>query len=432
MKKNYVTILVCLMFYGTSIFSQGSWNSISLSYTYGKVFKVYFYDANTGWILTQNNTPLQSRIMKTTNGGQNWVQQFSATNWLYSMYFIDNNTGWIGGRADGAQNVGLIYKTTNGGQNWNNPLTIDSLYFNDIKFINSNTGWAVGRGIVKTTNGGLNWTVQNFYKFYESVSFCDANTGWAVGDSAISPGSSELIVKTTNGGLTWTRITMGFYRFHKVYFVDNNTGWLSGYKNMNPNGGRWIMKTTNKGESWDYIHNQNNLSREYYGMYFVDANTGWASGEMNSIIKTTNGGINWYSQTLDTINIFLYDVYFLNHNTGWCTGEGGIIYKTIHGGNPIGIQTISTEIPKQFSLFQNYPNPFNPTTLITFDIVTKGNVKLTIFDVLGREIANLVDEQLKPGKYKANWNASNNTSGIYFYKLETIDFQQTRKMVLIK
>jgi hypothetical protein len=98
----------------------------------------------------------------------------------------------------------------------------------------------------------------------------------------------------------------------------------------------------------------------------------------------------------------------------------------------VGITPISGEVPKTFSLMQNYPNPFNPTTNIGFRIAKFGFVKITVFDVLGREVAILVNEQLHPGTYKADWNASNQPSGVYFYRLEARDYSETKKMMIVK
>ena len=94
--------------------------------------------------------------------------------------------------------------------------------------------------------------------------------------------------------------------------------------------------------------------------------------------------------------------------------------------------------PTSFSLRQNYPNPFNPSTKIRFEVpLNKGgdrglSIKLIIYDVLGREVTTLVNEQLKPGSYETEWDASNYPSGVYFYKLITEDFSKAKKMILIK
>lgn len=103
----------------------------------------------------------------------------------------------------------------------------------------------------------------------------------------------------------------------------------------------------------------------------------------------------------------------------------------------IAVEPISTEIPKTFSLYQNYPNPFNPSTKILFSLPnpSKGgamDVKLVVYDALGREVSILVNEQLKAGTYEVEWNADGYPSGVYFYKLAAKDYTQTKKMVLIK
>ena len=101
-------------------------------------------------------------------------------------------------------------------------------------------------------------------------------------------------------------------------------------------------------------------------------------------------------------------------------------------GNPIGIEVISSEVPQRFSLSQNYPNPFNPVTYIEFEIIYPGLVRLEIFDILGRKTASLIDNELRPGKYRADWLAADHPSGIYFYRLISGSVTETKKMMLVK
>ena len=102
---------------------------------------------------------------------------------------------------------------------------------------------------------------------------------------------------------------------------------------------------------------------------------------------------------------------------------------------------MSNKIPKEFKLYQNYPNPFNPITRIKFDLASfrvasvgtvLRTVHLTVFDILGREIATLVNEPLNPGSYEISFDASNYTSGIYFYRLTIGAFADVKKMMLVK
>jgi len=150
-----------------------------------------------------------------------------------------------------------------------------------------------------------------------------------------------------------------------------------------------------------------------------------------------------------------YDTYPSDNGTSWngCKGifmmpSGKIIASDKQTGlyvvkttfQMIGITPISNEVPSGFRLFQNYPNPFNPITKIHFDIpllrgVSEGRgvfVSLIVYDLLGREVTQLVNQHLKPGSYNAEWDAANYPSGVYFYKLVAGDFVETKKMVLVK
>ncbi|MBP9192405.1 MAG: T9SS type A sorting domain-containing protein, partial [Ignavibacteria bacterium] len=96
------------------------------------------------------------------------------------------------------------------------------------------------------------------------------------------------------------------------------------------------------------------------------------------------------------------------------------------------IQPMNTNVPAAFKLYQNFPNPFNPATSIKFDITKKGNVKLVVFDILGRELSTLINEILSPGTYQVNFDASGLSSGIYLCRLQSEDYAYTMKMNLIK
>ena len=119
--------------------------------------------------------------------------------------------------------------------------------------------------------------------------------------------------------------------------------------------------------------------------------------------------------------------------TGNSTGSGTLNdYATIKYSQSIGIRQISSTIPEQFNLSQNYPNPFNPTTNIEFSLPQKSFVTLKVFDITGKEIAELVNENLSAGTFRYEFNAENIPSGLYFYKLETEKFSETKKMIVIK
>jgi hypothetical protein len=101
-------------------------------------------------------------------------------------------------------------------------------------------------------------------------------------------------------------------------------------------------------------------------------------------------------------------------------------------GTPVGFGDPGTEIPENFRLEQNYPNPFNPVTNINFAIPQNEFVTLKVFDILGRETAVLISKNLTAGSYTVDFNASNLSSGIYFYRLEAGNYFDTKRMVLVK
>jgi len=98
----------------------------------------------------------------------------------------------------------------------------------------------------------------------------------------------------------------------------------------------------------------------------------------------------------------------------------------------VGIQPVSTEVPAGFNLKQNFPNPFNPATKINFSIPSKGFASLKVYDMTGKEVASLVNENLIAGNYSVDFNAVNLTSGVYFYTLNSEGFRETKKMLLVK
>jgi len=98
----------------------------------------------------------------------------------------------------------------------------------------------------------------------------------------------------------------------------------------------------------------------------------------------------------------------------------------------VGISSTNSEIPERYSLEQNYPNPFNPSTKIKFSVPAESNVKIKVYDIMGKEVAVVADENMKAGNYEINFDASSLSSGTYFYNLETDGFSATKKMILAK
>jgi len=110
---------------------------------------------------------------------------------------------------------------------------------------------------------------------------------------------------------------------------------------------------------------------------------------------------------------------------GKISEEGGSLLITV------GIEN-ETQLPKKFALYQNFPNPFNPATTIRYDLPKQATVTITIFDVIGRQVAKLVNSEQPAGAYSVRWDATGFASGLYYYRIEAGDFASVRKLVLMK
>lgn len=172
--------------------------------------------------------------------------------------------------------------------------------------------------------------------------------------------------------------------------------------------------------------------------------TNWISDPANDVKRNfTTGTANYTRNFVIQCNTpsGSYDLYTAlwydkNNNNSIDGGDFVVNTKITTAAitiSPIGINPVNSEIPSRFSLHPNYPNPFNPITKIRFDIPQRQqNVKIEIYDAKGTKVITLVNEQLKPGVYEIDWDASNYASGVYFYSLATDEFSETKRMVLIK
>ena len=389
---------------------------------------IQFINSQTGFVAGNGAT-----FRKTTDGGNTWeaLDPFAAIQ-LNSIYFFNSTTGLICG------NGGLIAKTTDGGYNFItiNTGTSNSLY--GLSFYNSQIGACAGNSgtILYSTNGGDNWSVASptgyLVTFYSSC-MVDALTGYSVGVNTIF---SPLVAKTTNGGSNWTyssfMVNNNEATLYDIHLFDSQNG-IAVSNLWNGTGG--ISITTNGGVNW--------TSQIYtYGLFGIDFPTqsiGYSVGLSGYILKSTDAGISWIQQTGGTASN-LRAVDFTDSFYGFAVGSSGTILKTTNGGLS-ALHHVSSSIPGTFYLYQNYPNPFNPATKIKFDIPFLPSgireaegvmVRLVICNILGSEIAKLVNEPLIPGSYEIEWDASRFPSGIYFYKLNTESFSETKRMVLLK
>src|SRR4030095_14172720 len=239
-------------------------------------------------------------------------------------------------------------------------------------------------------------------------------------------GGTRYVRKTTDSGISWTQILIND-DFIKIYFTDSLTGWkcsVFGMKKTTDGGLNWVTQTLPSGG----IIQTNNIT----SFSNINKDTIWANGgyvmfpnsELRSILnRTTNGGNTWLFQIPDTgkINTLGYVfVNFVNKLNGWVTNPIGLIHTTSGGDTTwlSGLQQISSNIPINYKLSQNYPNPFNPITNIKYSVKREtSNVKLIIYDVQGKLIAELVNQKHMAGTYQVDFSGIGLSSGVYFYSL---------------
>ncbi|MCH7772904.1 MAG: T9SS type A sorting domain-containing protein [Bacteroidetes bacterium] len=176
------------------------------------------------------------------------------------------------------------------------------------------------------------------------------------------------------------------------------------------------------------------ITGTYNSLFFTSNSTGYIAGQFEVgslplIMKTTDVGITWEKQVLTEVGI-LNSIFFVNDDVGFACGRVGLMLKTTSGG----VTDVADEnnLPFDFSLVQNYPNPFNPSTSIQYAVSSRQFVSLKVYDVLGNEVATLVNEEKPAGSYKVEFDGTDLTSGIYFYRIEAGSFIETKKMILIK
>jgi hypothetical protein len=216
-----------------------------------------------------------------------------------------------------------------------------------------------------------------------------------------------------------------------VYFIDSLKGMAVG---------RGILRTSDGGENWDheYIVWNGKTALTFWCVEFLDSLNGWIGGS-GQIFRTSDGGENWVS-VVDSLETDFNQIIILKEDkVAYAFGDDW--YRSTHTllkADLSGITSVEDkeEKPKEFALHQNYPNPFNPSTKIEYVIASTAmqsvKTSLVIYNILGQKVKTLVNEVKSPGSYEVTFDATNLSSGVYFYRLTAGDFVQTRKMLLIK
>lgn len=425
MKKLFLVLMIIVLF-AASVYAQ-TW-TVQQSNTTQTLWTVVFISNNVGLACGTGGV-----ILKTTNSGTNWVSKTSGTTHdLMFMQFLNATTGFC------ASLQGPVLKTTNAGESWS-VTAFGSLPATNVLgggwFINENTG-VIGYGtssysqsrILRTINGGTSWDtvytpsplIQGWLSY---MHFPDAQNGYA----SVAHGT---VYKTTNGGLNWTSISipgaLPQLWTSGIFFLNAQTGFAGGGQ-AQPMAGQ-IFKTTNGGLNWQGVSSTFGIAK----IQFTDNTNGYGLAANNTagnglLIRTDDGGNSWsvFTTPLDSLN----GMHFISATLGYAVGVRGRILRY---GFPIGITNISSEVPEKYSLYQNYPNPFNPSTVIRFQVTGNSDVVIKVFDINGKEVKTMVNERMNAGTYEVNFEGTGLTSGVYFYRMTAGNFNETKRMILMK
>ena len=231
--------------------------------------------------------------------------------------------------------------------------------------------------------------------------------------------------KSTDYGVNWNMLfTPGGAEIPMIGAsnLDTNTLYFTNW------GGSGFWHSSNGGANWTVV---NPLSSAWGADVAKDDPTVAAHGTYGGpVYVTTNSGKDFITTNPpESIN---YGVYFYDRGN-LIVQDGGGVYRMVVSYNvPLSVNQVSNQTPKKYSLSQNYPNPFNPATVIKFDVPKSANVKIEIFDILGRLVETPVDQIMSPGEYEYKFNAGGLASGIYYYRLDAGNFSEVKKMALIK
>lgn len=378
--------------------------------------RVHFIDSTRGWITGQNGV-----FLYTGNGGVSWTQQINGATgeipdlfvrtpqdiWAIEFHYPIDDTSWYGTN---------IYHTTNGGLHWTIQ-RFDSALFRSIIFLDSLTGFLGGSygTIAKTTDGGNTWrsvnigTVENKDRWpIYKIRFYSKNFGMAVAGQLDVFG---IVWKTTDGGETWASSKISGDPLYDVVFFDS-LHILCAMGDLESSGAGFL-RSQDGGETWTF---ENTLIwGEPTTFVFRTPNDCWVPmGTAGMCLRSSNNGITWQNIPLPQ-QVPVYDISFPDARTGYMVGHKGAMFKFNAAVLSVNETSGQTAAP---SLVQNYPNPFNGRTTFSFRITERLDVRLTVFDILGRQIVTLHNGVLDRGDHSIDWNAGDLPSGVYLYRLQ--------------
>ena len=419
--------------------SGGAWVRMSINYV-ADLKAVLFLSENVGFVVGFKPDDWYSLILRTTDGGINWTRYNISTRVnINSIARLDSTTlVAAGGGWNGVAFESVIFKTTDLGTTWIKNSLTEVRAFNAVSFHQNGNGVLVGEQdiIYTTTNSGEVWT-----KKHLGILWSDELTDVCFLDSAhiVAVGNGGKILVSTDLGNNWSVTNSNTTK--SLYAIKNVGGnlYVAGETGL-------IIFSDDSASSWQT--QERVTTANLFGISFTSLNKLYIAGGTNNmllntnvILNTTNAGVNWYKQSLSP-NFVLRDISFINEFVGFAVGDSGLVLKTTNGGVTF-IGNVNGVIQSNgYLLSQNYPNPFNPSTKIKYAISSPQYATLKVYDVLGNEVATLVDEYKPAGSYEVEFNASSGignlasgigyASGVYFYQLKAGEFVETKKMMLLR
>lgn len=400
---------------------------------------VYFLDADRGWAVNFAYSNYDGYVTRTTDGGSTWDIIWDSTGAaLRDIGFTDSLHGWIGTLENGInpEDTVILYQTTDAGNSWSavpnlpgpRPAGICGM-----QVINDSTVYAVGRypgpaGFYKTTNNGQSWSFTNCSAVaggLVDLHFFTPDTGFAIGTNANYFTGKGRVIATTDGGDTWSIVHTSAHINEicwKIEFPSRQRGYIS-LQAFNNTGFQYFLRTTDGGATWADV----NLSQaggptgnyNVEGIGFIDELHGWIGGDVG-LYYTANGGSNWSHQSWgNTLNRFRK----LNDSTAYFAGEK--VYKMER--LPVSIQN---GLPSGFMLAQNSPNPIKDETVIEFHVPVATEVQLTVYNVMGQPVKELINDLVPTGNHRIFWSVEDLPDGPYFYTMRIGERSVTKRMIV--
>ena len=470
---SFITFILLFFTFANVNDGPGIW-TVSLSNA-GQIWGLAISPSNQNIIYAASNS---TGVWKSTNAGLNWTQANTGlSNLVLQCIAVSriNANIVMCGTTNGGTNPG-VYRSTDGGANWSrvvNGIVETNINIQSIAIDpqNPNTAYITvfdgttnsTNGIYKTTDGGALWVpitngigaIKNFL----CVTINPLNPNVLYAGTSFDPITSSgpaKVYKSVNAGALWQDISNGLpsqttdlkpIRQISISPTDTSTLLLAQFINTDTlSGGMYV--STNGGGLWQ--RRNSGLPVAVGLLPRACLISPWGSSEMyvglgnatNSnigVYRSVNSGLTWLPFN-NGVMLNTYTVRAFESRPSNLTLFAGVAHPTLTSGQGVFEYTFyinpinepSTSLPDMFSLFQNYPNPFNPVTKIKFALPENAFARLIIYDVLGREVETLVNEQLAHGIYEVNWDATNYPSGLYYYKLITDEYVETKKMMLIK